>query len=732
MIRRILLALSIATALALPMQAQFSITLQQNGQGSSAANGSAIVMNAPTPGQSATATVVVTFTGSGTANFPSSGQLFGAPSITAAGDAATSLNPFQSVSLTFNYSPPDTAQNTAEFLWPFNQTTTVNTSTGPVTTVIASGAITFNLVGTSPNLVVGQVGTSGFQTIPTGGTYHFQNTLLNTVATTTVGIINSGSGPGSINSIAVTGAGYTLAGVPLLPFTLAAGSQLNVPVQFQPAASGSANGSLQIAFANGTYSAALSGTGIAASFLNYSITQGAATSPLVPGQVVALGTTNLGTPVSAVIQFQNTGANPFVLSAIAVSGAAFSITDGPFLPVTLQPQQTNSITVTYNPAVAGPSSGRLLIGSDSFVLSGQGLGPTLTFSYQAGNGATVPILAGGVVSFPPVVDGQTTSVPFTITNTGNTDSTLSSIGAVDPTGVFKLSNVPALPLQLSPGGSVTFTINFSPVSTGVSSATLVVNNLTFGLTGFPATPPPLPPYSFTGASGTQQPFQQPAIGLSLATPYAYPLSGTLTITVATNNFSPDPAVQFSSGGLQVAFTIPANTLNAVFPGGATQVQLQTGTVAANIKITPLFTVGTATGTNLTPTNPTILTLTVPAAAPTLLSAVIGTPTATALSIAVTGFSDTRSLDHMTFLLTPAPGFTLSASTFSIDVTATSTLWYQSAASQGSGGQFTALIPLTFTQTGAAASTKLTSAISAIAVSATNLTGTSNVLKVNVP
>jgi hypothetical protein len=730
---RILLTLSAAAALALPLHAQFAITVQQNGQAGSEANGGSIVMNAPSLTQSASATVVVTYTGNNTAVFPSSGEIFGATNFTVTGsDTSSSLKPFASATFVLNYAPSATSQATAEFLWPFTETATDNTGPSPVTTTVNSGVITFNLVGTSPNLTVGQATSSGsFQTIASGGTFQFPNTPVNTASTITVGINNAGSGPGTVNSITATGTGYTLTGVPLLPLTIAAGAQLNFTIQFQPTSAASATGSLQIAFANGNYAATLAGTGIT-SFLSYNVTQGATTSPLTPGQAIAMGAINVGTPSTAIVQFQNMGATAYVLSTVAVSGTGFAITDGPFLPVTIQPQQSNSITITYTPTLAGPSAGRLLIGSDSFALSGQGPGSTLTFAYQAGSGATTPVAAGGTITFSPVIDGQSASLQFTVTNAGTTAATLSSIGVVDTTGVFGLSNLPALPLQLNPAAAVSFTISFSPVSSGISSATLAINNQAFGLTGFPATPPPLPSYTFTGASGTQQPFQQPAIGLSLATPYSSQLYGTLTISDALSGFSADPAVQFSSGGVQVAFTIPANTLKAVFPNGATQIQLQTGTVAGVIQVTPAFTVGTATGTNVTPTNPTTLTLTVPSLAPTLLTAAIGSQSTTSLSIIVTGFSDSRSLDHLNFQLTPASGFTLGTASFSVDVSAAATLWFQSSTSQSEGGQFTVQIPFTFAESSVAAGTNLSAAISAVSVSAVNSVGTSNVLTVTVP
>ncbi len=730
---RTLLKLSIAAALAIPMQAQFIFTVQQNGQGTSEANGGSITMNAPTLTTNVSATVVVTYIGTNTANFPNAGEILGASNFTVTGgDGPMTLSPFQSTTFVFHYSPSSTAQTTAEFLWPFTETSTTNTSTGPVNTTIDSGAITFNLIGTAPNLTVGQITATGsFQTIASGGTFQFPNTAVNAVSTMTIGINNAGSGPGTVNSITVTGAGYTQGSVPLLPLTIGAGNQLNFTVQFQPTAAGVVPGSLQITFANGTYTAALTGTAIGSS-LSYTVTQGGASSPLTPGQTITFPGTNVSSTSTATVTFQNTGTAPLTLSSIASSGAGFSITDGPFLPITLQPQQSNSITITYAPTEPGPNTGRLQIGSDSFSLAGQGLGPTLTYSYTA-NGVTTPVVPGGNISFSSAVDGQTSSVQFTITNTGTVAATLASVGVVDPTGVFTISNPPAPQLQLAPAASISFTINYTPVAPGISSATLAINNSAFGLTGFAATPPPLPSYVFTGASGTQQPFQQPAIGLSLTAPYPYELFGTLTIGTELSNFGTDPAVQFSSGGNQVNFTIPANTLVAVFPSGATQIQIQTGTVAGIIKITPAFTVGTTTGTNITPPNPTILQLTIPSQAPTLLTAILGSQTATSISIVVTGFSTVRSLESLTFQLTPAAGYTLSGGTVTVDVSTTSTLWFQTAASQSSGGQFTVEVPFTFSEnTTTTAATNLTAAISAVAVSATNSVGTSNVLQVSIP
>jgi hypothetical protein len=187
-------------------------------------------------------------------------------------------------------------------------------------------------------------------------------------------------------------------------------------------------------------------------------------------------------------------------------------------------------------------------------------------------------------------------------------------------------------------------------------------------------------------------------------------------------------VQFSSGGKQVTFTIPANTLDAVFPSGSTQIQFQTGTVASTILFTPSF---AASGTDVTPSSPATLQVTVPSAAPTLLTATIGSHSTTSFSVVVTGFSTTRSLDRLDFQLTAGSGFTLGSTTLTVDVSAPAKVWFLTAGSQNVGGQFNLEIP--FTLSGGSSSTAdLLKSITSISVNASNSAGKSNTMTAQIP
>src|SRR5262249_48374178 len=193
---------------------------------------------------------------------------------------------------------------------------------------------------------------------------------------------------------------------------------------------------------------------------------------------------------------------------------------------------------------------------------------------------------------------------------------MSSINLAAPSAIFTLRTVPLLPMNLEAGGSIKFSIAFGPNNTGTLTARLQVNNSNFTLSGTGLAPPPLPTYQFEGAGGNQQPAQQPAIGLSLSSPYPLAVQGTLTLTFVASVFSDDPVIQFATGGRTVKFSIPANSTQAVFNGSSNTMPLQTGTTAGNIVITPSFSI--QSGFELTPPSPPALTLTIPRSAPQLL------------------------------------------------------------------------------------------------------------------
>jgi hypothetical protein len=279
-------------------------------------------------------------------------------------------------------------------------------------------------------------------------------------------------------------------------------------------------------------------------------------------------------------------------------------------------------------------------------------------------------------------------------------------------------------VTLAPNDSFTFTIVFAPVTTGFATSTLRIDAQQFALSGNGLPPPALPDLKFTGPSGVVDPGSQPAVSFALAAPYPLALSGVLTLSVTSSAFTPDPSVVFSTGGKTVAFSIPANGTQAVFPNGAKQIQLQTGTIAGTLTITP--TIATSSGLDLTPSAPPVLVLTVPPAAPRLLTVDVTSLAPTSFSLRVVGYSTTRSLTKLSFQFTPTPDVTTPANQFAMDVSSAAALWYNASQSQAFGGQFAVTVPFSL-QSSATTTTSPVSKIKSVVVSANNDQGASNSL-----
>ena len=440
--------------------------------------------------------------------------------------------------------------------------------------------------------------------------------------------------------------------------------------------------------------------------------------------------TSTGSSATAVVNVMNFGAIAGALQSITVSGPAFQLSDAPAMPAQIDPGQQLSFHVTFTPQSTGGSLGLLTVSLNGInvpiSLSGTSASQ-LTYSYSDGINTTT-VVTGGNIMVPDASVGQTTRLTITALNGGTTATTISSIGLTAGGAAFALKNPPSLPAQLAPGASLTFSVSFSPAITGTVTAALRINEDSFTLVSNGAQPSDLPLYQFQGPSGAQQPAQQPAIGLTLASPYPQPLQGALTLSFVSSVFADDPAVQFASGGRTVAFTIPANSTQALFTNGATTMALQTGTTAGNIVITPSFTL--QNGFDVTPSSPKTLTMTISSAAPQLTSASITSQTLTSFSLVLSGYVTARSMQKLDIVITPKQGASFSATKLSLDVTSGAASWFQSASSASYGGAFQVIIP--FVLQNGSASDDLVRQIQSLAVTATNQVGSSPALSVAIP
>jgi hypothetical protein len=238
----------------------------------------------------------------------------------------------------------------------------------------------------------------------------------------------------------------------------------------------------------------------------------------------------------------------------------------------------------------------------------------------------------------------------------------------------------------------------------------------------------LPAYQFQGPSGTLAPAQQPSVGLTLSAPYPLALQGVLTLTFTSAVFTNDPSIQFAAGGRTVTFTIPANSTQAVFTGGATSMPMQTGTTAGTILITPSF--ATQNGFDLTPSSPTSLTLTIPSSVAQLSSESVTSETLTSFTVLLGGYTTTHGLTQLNIQINPKTGNTFSTTSLTINVSAASSGWFQSTASTPFGGAF--LIAIPFVLSSGSSTSDLVHMLQSLTITATNSVGVSSSISVPIP
>jgi len=726
--RRAASVLGILTGLASAQQIPFQLRVASSTSAAVVANGSSIGLSAAV-GQSQAVRLTATYVGSGKVTIPNSPLLFGSPDFTAtmAGAPPLTLNSGDSVIVDIIYRPTKATVANAQMSLPFTENIT---TTSPPT--ISQGQISLNLQGTAPSFVLSYVLQSDLNTVllQPGGTIPFPDTLINTTSQANLNVTNTGSGPGQITSVALTGSpAFKLVGLPLFPVAVPASQQLQLLIRYQPTVVATDSGQIQINFDSGTpVTVNLQGNGVSPMF-TYNLLQGDQVTPVTPPGPIPLPDTNVGDKSSVVIQVKNSGNTTGTISnPPSLAGTAYQISGLPLFPQVLKPNESFTFTLTFTPAQPGDLPGQLLVGSDLLTISGRGLGPKLVFSYVSG-GTSTTLGPTDAVIFSPIAVGQTSQLDFTITNMGTTTAKVSNIVIGEAKSPFSLVVLPNLPASLDPGQTLQFSIAFAPIATGPANGTLHIDTTLIQMIGSGTPPPPLPTYTIQGPSGNVDAQSQPAIRLTLATPYSLALTGVLTLNTSSDLVN-DPAVQFSTGGRTVPFVIPANSTAANFAGQGPQLRLQTGTVASSITLTPTFATQSG-GIDVTPASPTTLQFAVAAAQPVLVSIQAANETASSFTLTVTGYSTTRTLTGLTLQFTPAAGISIGTSQITSDLKQTASSWFQSTASQAFGGQFSVTVPFTLQGTPPTGKTLLQT-IAAISATVSSERGTSNSLQVTLP
>jgi hypothetical protein len=183
---------------------------------------------------------------------------------------------------------------------------------------------------------------------------------------------------------------------------------------------------------------------------------------------IAFGNTVVNTSATQSVIVSSTGTAPLRISAASISGSGFKLSGGTF-PISLNPGQSTTLTVTFSPPGAGAASGTLGISSNSSnspytVISLSGAGVSLVSSLASSSTS---------IAFGNVTVSKSATAGLTLSSTGTGPVTISAL-ALSGTG-FSLSGA-TFPTTLSPGQSLALTIQFAPSSVGAVTGQLTITS----------------------------------------------------------------------------------------------------------------------------------------------------------------------------------------------------------------------------------------------------------------
>ena len=182
----------------------------------------------------------------------------------------------------------------------------------------------------------------------------------------------------------------------------------------------------------------------------------------VNATTIAFGNVNLNSPATQTLILTSTGSAAVTVSAAAVTGSGFTVSGGPF-PISLKTNQTATLSVQFDPTVAGAATGQLTITSNSSTgssagvsLSGTGAAVSyvVNLSWSAPASSPDPVAGYNVYRSPSGVSSfQQLNTPVvtqtTYADTGVQDGQTYDyiVESVDASGVTSSpSNVAAVPI----------------------------------------------------------------------------------------------------------------------------------------------------------------------------------------------------------------------------------------------------------------------------------------------
>ena len=393
------------------------------------ANPTAVNFGSLAVGNSSLISVTLTNTGTGSVAI-SSGSASGA-GFSMNGLSAATLSAGQSASFNVRFAPTTAGAATGNV-------SIVSNAPGSPLAIPLSGTATQSQPGLTIN--------------PTN--VPFGNIAVGSNSSQNVTLTNSGNAVVKITGATASGTGFGLSG--LGAQLINSGASVTFAATFAPTTAGNATGSISISSnaPNSPATITLSAAGI-------------------QGQLIAnpssatFGTVTTGSSNSQTITLSNSGSAAVSIAQANVTGTGFSMSGMTGLPIIINAGANKTFNVVFAPTTSGSATGIVQLVSNApnspilITLSGTGQAATQALSASPSS-----------LNFSTVSDGSSTSLNVTLTNTGNSNITIS--GATATGAGFSATGVAGT--TLTPNQIATLRVTFAPTSAGAVTGSVAVNS----------------------------------------------------------------------------------------------------------------------------------------------------------------------------------------------------------------------------------------------------------------
>ena len=356
----------------------------------------------------------------------------------------------------------------------------------------------------------------------------FGATVVGQSETLPVTLTNNGPTSATISGISVGNSEFITSSLSL-PLVLDAGQSVVLSVSFTPTAMGWTGGTIK--FFNNAPNAILQlevgGTGVSS------------TAVTASPAIVSFGQVAMGTISTVPVALTNTRSWKVNLSAVQTTGVGFSVS-GPMFPLTLGAGQSVTLNVAFAPLSPGATAGALFVSGGALAIPLSGTG--------AASGQLTANPAS--LAFGSVQVGGNITLLDSFTNTGGSSVTISQ-ATVTGTG-FSISGL-SFPLVLTPGASVTFSAEFTPLSAvSATGGITVVSNASNPSLGVSLSGTGTAPGQLTLAP-TAVSFGNATVGTNVSQGSSLSAGGA-SVTVSSASMS---STEFSLTGIAFPMTIAA-------------------------------------------------------------------------------------------------------------------------------------------------------------------------------